>query len=59
LKVLEGHGGSVLSVAFSSNNKQIVSGSDNKMVRVWDALTDEELKVLEGHGNYCKSLHYS
>ena len=48
LKVLEGHTDYVMSVAFSSDDSRIVSGSDDKSVRVWDASTGKMLKVLEG-----------
>ncbi|PPQ90385.1 hypothetical protein CVT25_014677 [Psilocybe cyanescens] len=36
LKVLKGHTRSIRSVAFSPDGKQIVSGSDDNSVRVWD-----------------------
>jgi WD40 repeat protein len=36
LNVLKGHTGSVFSVAFSSDSTQIVSGSRDESVRVWD-----------------------
>ncbi|KAF9472462.1 hypothetical protein BDN70DRAFT_774454, partial [Pholiota conissans] len=51
LKVLEGHSNYVTSVAFSSDSKQIVSGSNDQTVRVWDASMGKELKELEGHEN--------
>ena len=36
LMTLKGHTGQVNSVAFSSDGTQIVSGSDDESVRVWD-----------------------
>jgi WD40 repeat protein len=36
-KVLEGHTGLVRSVAVSADGSTIVSGSDDKAVRVWSA----------------------
>src|ERR1700691_3837327 len=41
INVLRGHKDSILSVAFSPDGKQIVSGSDDKSIRVWDAETGE------------------
>jgi WD40 repeat protein len=37
----EGHVNNVTSVGYSSDGKQIVSGSDDKTVRVWDVSTGE------------------
>jgi WD40 repeat protein len=52
LKILDGHTDYVQSVAFSSDSTRVVSCSDDKSVRVWDALTGMELKMLIGHTSY-------
>ncbi|PVH70818.1 hypothetical protein DL98DRAFT_577678 [Cadophora sp. DSE1049] len=49
LQTLEGHTGPVESVAFSPNSKQVVSGSDDRTVRLWDAATGALQQTLEGH----------
>ena len=49
LKVLKGHTEPVTSVTFSPDGKQIVSGSNDKSVQVWDVSTGNVLKVLKGH----------
>ncbi|KAJ7510808.1 WD40-repeat-containing domain protein, partial [Mycena galericulata] len=47
---LKGHTGSVWSVAFSPDGKQIVSGSRDSTVRIWDLKTGATLKhPLIGH----------
>jgi WD40 repeat protein len=46
-------------VAFSPDGAQIVSGSEDKTVRVWDAHTGKELAVLEGHSHYVGSVAFS
>ncbi|KZP17251.1 WD40 repeat-like protein, partial [Athelia psychrophila] len=50
---LQGHEKSVLSVAFSPEGSKIVSGSSDRTVRVWDALTGKTaLPPLQGHDNF-------
>ena len=45
---------SVRSVAFSRDGKRIVSGSDDKTVRIWDASTGQPVgSPLEGHTIFC------
>src|SRR6266550_1067004 len=48
-----------LSVAFSPDGMCIVSGSDDNSVRVWDASTGAELKVLDGHTGPVYSVAFS
>ena len=52
-------GGYIMAVAFSRDGKRIVSGSDDKSVRVWDASTGVELKELKGHTSWVNSVAFS
>ena len=45
---LEGHSGAVYSVAFSSDGKRVVSGSKDRLVRIWNAETGDEVSSLGG-----------
>ncbi|MFN7769521.1 MAG: hypothetical protein ACK5UC_20165 [Planctomycetaceae bacterium] len=54
-----GHTGPVFSVAYSPDGKRIVSGSDDKTLKVWDAVTGQETLTLTGHTNRVFSVAYS
>ena len=49
LCTLRGHSGEIFSVAYSPDGKHIVSGSDDKTVKIWDSTTGKEVSVLVCH----------
>ena len=49
---LTGHSDYVRSVAYSPDGKHIVSGSDDRTVKVWDSQTGKEGNVLFCHRPY-------
>ena len=57
--VLSGHGGHVISAAYSPDGTRIVTASADKTARIWDARTGRELTVLSGHGDRVESAAYS
>ena len=59
LMTLVGHDGDVTSVCFSPDGKQLVSGSSDRTVRLWDAETGACVKRLEGHGRDVISVCFS
>ena len=55
----EGHGGEVNAVAFSPDGRQVLSGSSDKTVRLWDTATRRELHCLSGHTGAVRSVAFS
>jgi WD40 repeat protein len=55
--MFKGHYSSVNSVAFSPNGKQVVSGSDDETVRLWDVVTGAVLQTI-GKGIFINEGHY-
>jgi WD40 repeat protein len=49
----------VKSVAFSPDGSQIVSGSSDNTVRLWDAQTGKEIAELDGHTGPVWSVAFS
>jgi WD40 repeat protein len=58
LQTLEGHSAWVYSVAFSPDGKVVASGSGDKTVRLWDAVTGAALQTLEGHSGSVRSVFW-
>ena len=60
MQPLQGHSGSVLSVAFSSDGKRLASGSSDQTICIWDAQTGNLiLDPLEGHTDQVISVGFS
>jgi len=49
LKTLVGHKDCIYSVAWSPDGKLLASGSYDKMVKLWDVATGQEVKNLQDH----------
>ncbi|WP_017302022.1 caspase family protein [Nodosilinea nodulosa] len=57
---LQGHGDAVYAVAFSPDGQQIVSGSADKTIQLWNAQTGEPIgEPLRGHGDEIYALAFS
>lgn len=63
-QVLIGHTDRIRSIAFSRDGHRLVSGSDDKTVRIWDVTRDgptseQCLRVMTGHQYWIWSVAYS
>jgi len=56
---LKGHDGGVRSVFYSADGSRIVTASEDKAAKVWDANTGQELMTLKGHDGMVLSAAYS
>ena len=59
VRTLKGHTAGVTSVVLSLDGKRIVSGSEDKTVKVWDASTGQEVLTLKGHTDGLRSVVFS
>jgi len=59
IAVLSGHGDIVYSAAYSPDGTRVVTASDDKTARIWDASTGASLAVLSGHSDRVYSAAYS
>lgn len=57
---LEGHLAGISTIAWSPDSKVLASGSDDKLIRLWDVSTGKCMPTpLVGHHNYVYSLSFS
>ena len=57
--LLTGHTDRVVSVAFSTDEKTLASGSGDGTVRLWDAVTGDQKRTLTGHEYQVVSVAFS
>ena len=54
-----GHSGTVNSVAFSPDGRQVVSCSSDNTIKLWDAVTGREIRTFYGHSGEVFSVAFS
>ena len=57
--VLKGHTGAVRSVDFSSDSCHLLTGSDDKSIKIWSLPTRKFHSSLVGHSNWVRSAKFS
>lgn len=53
------HGACVQTVAFSPDGKQVASGGNDHIVRLWDVKTDREIRQFRGHQGRVTGIAFS
>jgi WD40 repeat protein len=60
LTILNGHFKPVLSVSFNKDNKYLVSGSSDQMIKVWNVNTQKEIKsLINEHKGTVKAVSFN
>jgi WD40 repeat protein len=59
LAVFKGHANGVRSISFSPDGKRLATGSEDRLVKIWDADTHQELITFKGHSDHVYSVAFS
>lgn len=51
LQILRDHESVVTTLAVAEGTQRIISGSEDKSVRIWDAITGQQILVMNGHSD--------
>jgi WD40 repeat protein len=56
IRTLEGHSYSVEAIAVTPDGKTVISGSDDKTIKIWDLRTGTEKFTLTGHSDWVNAI---
>ena len=57
--ILTEHTGAVNTIAISQDSQTLVTGSDDRTIKIWDLFKLQELRTLQGHKNWVYSVAIS
>jgi WD40 repeat protein len=56
LQRFDAHAGRVLGLALSADGRRLVTGGEDKLVRLWDATSGKQLQAFKGHSEVVNSV---
>ncbi len=59
LQTFQGHTNRIYSAAFSPDGKYVLTGSEDRTAKLWDANTGAEVHTFSGHGDTIYSVAFS
>jgi hypothetical protein len=59
LQTLQGHTRSAVCAVFSPDGRHVLSGGDDRTMRLWDAASGKQMRVFIGHDSGVKSVAFS
>ena len=59
IRRFSGHSDRIECVSFSPDGKTLVSGSEDKNVRIWDIQTGDSIRIIDGLNSSVYSVHFN